>query len=360
MVTKEEVEGEITSSAEIENEETENFYHDIKLLVDKGQEPIRIDKFLVNRVERISRTKFRIAADAGCVTVNNNIVKANYKVQPGDQIHVLVARPFDHLDLAPENIPLDIMFEDEDLLILNKSPNIVVHPGVGNYSGTLVNALLYHYKNLPSYADQELKPGIVHRLDKETSGVMVIAKNEYAMAHLAKQFEMRTMKRKYVTLVWGDVEKDEGRIEGNIGRHPRERKWMTVFHDGDEGKHAATNYKVLERFGYVTLVECKLETGRTHQIRVHMKYLGHTVFNDERYGGNKILKGTIFSKYKQFVHNCFELCPRQALHAKSLGIVHPRTGEELYFEKELPDDMAALVDKWRAYMSERMNREEED
>lgn len=338
---------------EEEINDNDTFYHYFKITVDKGQESVRIDKFLCNRIERISRTKFQAAADAGCIKVNGKTVKANYKVQPLDEIEATIPRPFNPEELSPENIPLDIMYEDEDIIIINKPSGLVVHPGVGNFTGTLVNALLYHYKNLPVSPGNELKPGLVHRLDKDTTGVMVTAKNDYALSFLAKQFSDRTMYRRYVTLVWGNVESDEGTIEGNIGRHPRERKWMTVFPDGDEGKPAVTHYKVLERFGYVTLVECKLETGRTHQIRVHMKHIGHTVFNDERYGGNTILKGTVFSKYKQFVENCFTLCPRQALHARSLGIVHPRTGKELFFEKELPDDMKAVVEKWREYIKGR-------
>lgn len=338
---------------EEEINDNDTFYHHFKIIVDKGQESVRIDKFLCNRIERISRTKFQHAADAGCIKVNGKTVKANYKVQPLDEVEALIPRPFNPEELAPENIPLDIMYEDEDIIIINKPSGLVVHPGVGNFTGTLVNALLYHYKNLPVAAGNELKPGLVHRLDKDTTGVMVTAKNDYALSFLAKQFSDRTMYRRYVTLVWGNVEEDEGTIEGNIGRHPRERKWMTVFPDGDEGKPAVTHYKVLERFGYVTLVECKLETGRTHQIRVHMKHIGHTVFNDERYGGNVILKGTVFSKYKQFVENCFTLCPRQALHARSLGIVHPRTEKELFFEKDLPDDMKAVIEKWREYIKGR-------
>jgi 23S rRNA pseudouridine1911/1915/1917 synthase len=339
--------------------DNEEFFHHFIISVDKGQEPLRIDKFLTNRIERISRTKFRYACDAGCITANGVEVRANYKVQPGDQLEVYVPRPFNAEQLKPENIPLDIMYEDDEMIVLNKPKGLVVHPGVGNFTGTLVNALLYHYHHLPFAAGQELKPGLVHRLDKDTTGVMVTAKNDFSLAHLSKQFADRTMYRRYVTLVWGNVEKEEGTIEGNIGRHPRERKWMTVYPDGEAGKTAVTHYKVLERFGYVTLVECKLETGRTHQIRVHMKYLGHTVFNDERYGGDKILKGTIFSKYKQFVENCFQLCPRQALHAKSLGIVHPKTGENMFFEKELPQDMALVIEKWREYIKGRGVEENE-
>ena len=340
----------IISEEDDESNESETYYHHFNFVVDKGQEPIRIDKFLFSKIERISRTKFQHAADAGCIKVNEKIVKSNYKIQPSDIIEVYVPRPFNATQLKGENIPLDIMYEDDDMIIINKPSGFVVHPGVGNFTGTLVNALLYHYSNLPFKEGAELKPGLVHRLDKDTTGVMVTAKNDFALAHLSKQFAERTMFRRYVTLVWGNVEIEEGTIEGNIGRHPRERKWMTVYPDGNSGKPAITHYKVLERFGYVTLVECKLETGRTHQIRVHMKFIGHTVFNDERYGGNKILKGTIFSKYKQFVENCFKICPRQALHAKSLGITHPRTGASMMFEKELPEDMEQVIIKWREYI----------
>jgi 23S rRNA pseudouridine1911/1915/1917 synthase len=343
---------------EILETEKELFFYHYDIVVDKGQEPTRLDVFLVNRIENVSRTKCRVAIDGGHVTVNGKTVKANYKIQPHDAIDVNVPRPFNPNNLAGEDIPLEIMYEDDDMLIINKQSNLVVHPGIGNYSGTLVNALLFYYQNLPNRSEDLLKPGLVHRLDKDTTGVMVIAKNDWAMSFLAKQFEDRTMHRRYVTLVWGNVDAEEGRIEGNIGRHPRDRKLMTVFKDGEAGKHAVTHYKVLERFGYVTLVECRLETGRTHQIRVHMKSIGHTVFNDERYGGDQVLKGTIFSKYKQFVDNCFAICPRQALHARLLGVTHPVTKEEMFFEKDMPDDMLALVAKWRYYMRDRYDQED--
>lgn len=320
-------------------------YH---LKVDKKQEPLRIDKFIINRTELTSRNKVQNAAKAGNILVNGNPVKQNYKIRPLDEITLIYAKSMHQPDLTPENIPLNIVFEDQDILVLNKQAGLVVHPGVGNNSGTLVNALLYHIKDVP-VKDDETRAGLVHRLDKDTSGIMITAKSDVAMTFLAKQFFDRTIKRRYWALVWGNVAEDEGRIEGHIGRDLRNSKNYTVFPHGDYGKHAVTHYKVIERFGYVTLVECKLETGRTHQIRVHMKHIGHTLFNDEKYGGNKILKGTIYNKYKQFINNCFEICPRQALHAKSLGFIHPTTKKDLFFDSELPNDMAELIDKWRVY-----------
>lgn len=321
----------------------------VNLTVDKGQQPLRIDKFIHNFIgsNNVSRSKIQNAADAGSILVNDKPVKSNYKVRPNDKILLLIPRTTENYDLVAEDIPLDIVYEDDALLLVNKEPQMVVHPGLGNYRGTLINALLWYFKDLPNAESQ--RPGLVHRIDKGTSGLLVIAKTEYALAHLAKQFFNKTSSRKYLALVWGDVKQDEGTIVGNIGRHSRERKQFEVFPDGDFGKPAITHYKVIERLNYVTLVECQLETGRTHQIRVHMKYIGHTLFNDSRYGGNKILKGTVFSKYKQFVENCFEIMPRQALHAATLGFVHPTTGEKVHFDSPLPADFKTVLLKWRKY-----------
>lgn len=342
---------------EVENTDFENesdeLVREFNITVDKGQESIRIDKFLVSRIERISRSKFQAASDSGCLLVNGKSVKSSYKINPSDEINVILPMPFGHEGISPENIPLNVVYEDKDLLIINKPAGMVVHPGVGNYTGTLVNALLYHVKELAQGQDA-LKPGIVHRLDKDTSGIMVIAKNDYAMAYLAKQFYEKTNHRKYYTIVWGDMEDSEGTIDKNIGRDKFERKRMKAFEDDNEGKRSITHYKVLERFGYVTLVECILETGRTHQIRVHMASIGHPVFNDDRYGGNMIVKGTIFSKYKQFIENCFQICPRQALHAKELGIEHPSSKKWMQFDSELPSDMNSLLEKWRVYTKGRL------
>jgi 23S rRNA pseudouridine1911/1915/1917 synthase len=329
--------------------ESELFEH-LRIIVDKGQALLRIDKFLKEKIVNSSRNKIQTAADAGNILVNEKPVKSNYRVKPFDVISVVFAHPPRDKELKAENIPLNIVYEDLDVIIINKQPNMVVHPGFGNYSGTLVNALMYHFNNLPSLPNQETpRPGLVHRLDKNTSGIMVLAKNEMAMTKLAKQFFDRTIDRKYVALVWGNVNDDEGTITGHIGRDLKNRKVFTVFPNGDYGKHAVTHYKVIERFGYVTLIECKLETGRTHQIRVHLKYIGHTLFNDNEYGGDEILKGTTFAKYKQFVNNCFELLPRIGLHAKSLGFKHPSTGEWVFFDSELPDDMQKAIEKWRSY-----------
>lgn len=327
----------------------DDFVEEVTLRVDPGQKELRIDKFLHNYLgNNISRTKIQNAAEAGNISVNGKPTKPSYKVRPNDEIKLLIPRHAENYDLVAEDIPLDIVYEDDALLVLNKAPEMVVHPGLGNYRGTLVNALLWHFKGLANVGDVN-RPGLVHRIDKGTSGLLVIAKTEFALAHLAKQFFNKTTHRRYVALVWGDVAEEEGRIEGNIGRHSKERRQFEVFPDGDFGKPAVTHYKVLERLHYVTLVECRLETGRTHQIRVHMKHIGHTLFNDERYGGNKILKGTVYSKYKQFVENCFEILPRQALHAATLGFVHPVTGKEMFFESPLPKDFAAVMDKWRKF-----------
>ncbi|MEN8788994.1 MAG: RluA family pseudouridine synthase [Flavobacteriaceae bacterium] len=316
----------------------------------KGQEPLRVDKFLMNFIENATRNKIQQAARQGCIWVNDKKVKQNYKVKAGDEVKVLFEHPPYEFLLTPENIPLDIVYEDELLLVVNKPAGMVVHPGHGNYSGTLLNALAAHLEHLPLNSNQ--RPGLVHRIDKDTSGLLVIAKTELAMSHLARQFFEKTSEREYIALVWGDVEEDEGTVSGHIGRHPKNRLQMHVFPDASYGKEAVTHYKVLERFGYVTMISCRLETGRTHQIRVHMKYLGHTLFNDARYGGDKILKGTHFTKYKQFVDNAFKLLPRQGLHAKILGFVHPETGKAMRFTSELPEDMKACIEKWRLYSSQ--------
>lgn len=313
----------------------------------KGQEPLRVDKYLMNFIENATRNKIQQAAKSGHIWVNGAAVKSNYKVKAGDLVKVLFEHPPYEFLLTPEDIPLDIVFEDNSLLVVNKPAGMVVHPGHGNYSGTLINALVHHFDNLPNNSSQ--RPGLVHRIDKDTSGLLVIAKTEGAMTHLARQFFEKSSEREYIALVWGHVEQDQGTVEGNIGRHPKNRLQMTVFPEGDQGKEAVTHYRVLERFGYVSLISCRLETGRTHQIRVHMKHIGHTLFNDQRYGGDQILKGTTFTKYRQFVENAFKVLPRQALHAKTLGFVHPGTGEYVRFDSELPGDMLACIEKWRAY-----------
>lgn len=315
----------------------------------KGQEPLRVDKFLMNFVEGTTRNKIQQAADLGHIWANGVPVKSNYKVKPGDEIKLVMDEAPRVIDIRAENIPINIVYEDESVAVINKEPGMVVHPGHGNYTGTLVNALKYHFDNLPSMSAELERPGLVHRIDKDTSGLLVIAKTEQAMQSLSKQFKDRSTDRLYDALVWGNLEEESGTIEGNIGRHLRDRMQMAVFPEGDLGKPAVTHYKTLEKFLYVTLVECKLETGRTHQIRAHFKYIGHPLFNDDRYGGNEVLKGTTFTKYKQFVENCFKICPRQALHAKTLGFDHPVTGERLFFEAPMPEDFVNLVDKWRNY-----------
>lgn len=330
-------------------------YEHFRVVVDKGQSQVRVDKYLFERLVNSSRNRIQKAADAGLIMANGKPVKSSYKVKPCDVLTVMMDRPRYDNDIIPEDIPLDIVYEDNDLMVINKPAGLVVHPGCGNYHGTLVNAIAWHLKDNPKYDPNDPQVGLVHRIDKDTSGLLVVAKTPDAKTHLGLQFYNKTTKRKYNALVWGVVENNEGTIEGNIGRNPKDRMQMAVLSDPAQGKHAVTHYRILERLGYVTLVECVLETGRTHQIRVHMKHIGHTLFNDERYGGNEILKGTHFSKYKQFVNNCFETCPRQALHAMTLGFVHPRTGEEMFFTSPLPEDMTNLIDKWRNYIS---NREE--
>jgi 23S rRNA pseudouridine1911/1915/1917 synthase len=342
----------------VEQVQDDELYEHFRFEAGKGQQPLRVDKFLMNLVENATRNKIQKAAEAGNIYVNDVPVKSNHKVKSCDIVRVLLEHPPYEYLLEPENIPLDIVFEDDQLLVVNKPAGLVVHPGHGNYSGTLVNALAYHFENLPLNSSE--RPGLVHRIDKDTSGLLVIAKTELAMAYLTKQFSEKTSEREYVALVWGNVNEDEGRIEGHIGRHPKDRMQNTVYLDGSEGKPAVTHYKVLERFGYVTLVSCKLETGRTHQIRVHMKHIGHTLFNDARYGGDIILKGTTFTKYKQFIDNCFKILPRQALHARTLGFEHPITKEFMHFEAPIPSDIQECIEKWRTYSKSHNTEDEED
>ena len=330
-------------------ENSNSLFEHFSFTVDKGQSPLRIDKYLMNFVENATRTKIQAAAKLGSIQVNGNGVKSNYKVKPEDEIKVLFEHPPHENLLLPENIDLDIVYEDKELVVVNKPAGMVVHPGHGNYSGTLINALIYHFENLPNNSSN--RPGLVHRIDKETSGLLVVAKTEKAMIDLSEQFAKKTSTREYIALVWGNVKEDSGTINEYIGRNPKNRLQNIVFSGDDieKGKPAITHYKVLNRYGYVTLVRCKLETGRTHQIRVHMKHIGHTIFNDSRYGGDLILKGTTFTKYKQFVENCFKILPRQALHAKTLGFKHPKTKELLSFDSEPPKDIQQCLEKWESY-----------
>ncbi len=316
---------------------------------DPGQIPLRIDKFLMSRLSHASRTKIQDAAEARNILANNKPVKSNYKVKSGDSISIVMAYPKRELEIIPENIPLDIVYEDNSLLVINKKAGMVVHPAFGHFSGTLVNALAWHLKGNPLFSSNDFRPGLVHRIDKDTSGLLVVAKTEQAKSHLALQFFNKTSDRKYLAVCWGNLKEEAGTIIGHIGRNLNNRKTMSVFPDGSYGKHAITHYKVIERLGYVNVVECVLETGRTHQIRAHFKYIGHPLFNDAEYGGNQILKGTTSGKYKQFVSNCFQCCPRQALHAKTLGFTHPETGKRMAFDSPLPDDMQQLIEKWRNY-----------
>ncbi len=332
-------------------ENNNSLFEHFSFQVDKGQTPLRIDKFLMNFVENATRTKIQAAAKKGSIKVNGVVVKSNYKVKPQDDIRVLFEYPPHENLLIAENIDLDIVYEDDDLVVVNKPAGMVVHPGHGNYSGTLINALIYHFENLPKNSSN--RPGLVHRLDKDTSGLLVIAKNDESMVHLSNQFAEKTSKREYIAMVWGNVKDDSGKIDNHIGRNPKNRLQNIVLDDDkiENGKRAVTNYEVLSRLNYVSLVKCNLETGRTHQIRVHMKHIGHTLFNDERYGGNSILKGTTFTKYKQFVENCFKLLPRQALHAKTLGFTHPKTGKFMQFDSELPKDFQSCIEKWENYVA---------
>lgn len=342
---------ELTPEEDPESQAADELYERLSIKVDRGQEPLRIDKFLMARIEGATRNKIQQAIDAGLVTVNGNAIKSNYKIKPADEIVFLSEDHPEHNDIVPEPMDIDYVYEDDSVIVINKPPGVVVHPGSGNYTGTLVNGVAYHLlQQNPELTEFNLpRFGLVHRIDKNTSGLLLMAKNQKALNHLAKQFFNHTIQRKYIALVWGDVEQDEGTIVAHVGRNPRYRKQFEAFPDGEHGKHAITHYRVLERFHYVTLVECVLETGRTHQIRVHMKHIGHTLFADDHYGGDRILKGTVYAKYKQFVENCFSLCSRQALHAQTLGFIHPHTQKEMLFEQPLPQDMEAVIDKWRRY-----------
>ncbi len=338
-------------TALISEEQSDALYERKVFMVDKGQEPFRIDKWVQMHMEGATRNKVQKGIDAGFLTVNGKMVKSNYKIKPGDEIILMSLINPEHTILKEENIPLNIVYEDDYLMVINKPPNMVVHPGVGNFSGTLLNGVAYYLRQQNPQLNEESLPrfGLVHRIDKNTTGLIVLAKTGEAAAHLAKQFFNHTVNRRYVALVWGNITENEGTINAHIARHKQHRKMFDAYPDGETGKHAITHYKVLERFNYVTLVECKLETGRTHQIRVHMKYIGHTLFNDAEYGGDKILKGTVYSRYKQFVDNCFDACPRCALHAKTLGFIHPATGKEIFFESPIPSDIESAIDKWRTY-----------
>lgn len=335
---------------EIEDEEEELYQHH-RFEVDKGQSVLRIDKYLMSRLQNASRNKIQDAIETAAVRVNDAVVKANYKVKPLDVITVLLPEPPRNTEIIPQNIPLDIVYEDDELLVVNKPAGMVVHPAHGNWEGTLVNALIYHFQNLPTHRNGEIRPGLVHRIDKDTSGLLVIAKTDTAMTHLAKQFYDHSIERTYNALIWGEPKADEGTITGHVGRSLKDRKVMAVFSDGSMGKDATTHYKVLKKLRYVSVVQCNLETGRTHQIRVHFKHIGHPLFNDATYGGDRVLRGTVFSKYEQFVTNCFKMCPRQALHAKSLGFIHPKTGEFLQFDTELPEEMQQVIQKWETYVT---------
>lgn len=346
-------EDELLSSpliSEDEEGDDDRMYEHFAIVVDKGQSPMRVDKFLCERMSDRSRSRIQAAADAGNVLVGDKPVKSSYKVKPLDRISVVLPYPMRVLEIIPEDIPLDIVYEDDDVIVVNKRAGMVVHPGFGNYTGTLVNALTWHLRDLPLFRDGDMRAGLVHRIDKNTSGLLVVAKSEGSHAYLAKQFFDHTIERRYIALVWGNMEADEGTVTGNIALSVKDRLKMAVYDDPAIGKHAVTHYRVLKRFGYVTLIECRLETGRTHQIRVHMEHIGHPLFNDERYGGDVILRGTTFAKYKQFIDNCFDMLPRQALHAKTLGFVHPRTRELMRFDSELPDDMASVIAKWEGYV----------
>ena len=332
-----------------EDSEDEFFEH-YRFVADKGQSLLRIDKFLVDRIENASRNRIQLAAGLGYIRVNNKPVKSNYKVKPGDLITVIMDQPRRELEIIPEEIPLQIVYEDDDLMVIDKPPGLVVHPGHGNYTGTLMNAIAWLQKDSLHFESNDPRHGLVHRIDKDTSGLLVVAKTPDAKTNLGLQFSNKTIQRKYVALVWGNVKNDMGRIEGNIGRDPKDKMKMIVFPEGEYGKSAVTHYSVLERLVYTSLIECRLETGRTHQIRVHMKYIGHTVFNDERYGGNEILQGERHAKYKQFIKNCFDICPRQALHAQTLGFIHPGNGKEIFFESPVPNDMIQLIEKWRHFV----------
>ncbi len=340
----------MVEDVELQEQDEQELYEHIRIVADKGQALLRVDKFLMNRVENTSRNRIQNAIETESVRVNEKPVKASYKVKPLDVITMVLPDPPRDTEVYPENIPLEIVYEDDDVLLVDKEAGMVVHPGYNNYTGTLVNALTYHLNLLPTLPGNTGRPGLVHRIDKDTSGLLVIAKNEWAMTHLAKQFFEHTIQRRYVALVWGDIVED-GTVTGYIGRDLKDRRIMTVYDDPEKGKWSVTHYRILERLGYVTLIECRLETGRTHQIRAHLKSIGHPLFGDMSYGGDRILKGTVFNKYKQFVDNCFQLLPRQALHARSLGFQHPKTKENLYFEVPIPEDFRLALEKWRHYAS---------
>ena len=328
----------------------QELYEHFRIEADRGQQLLRIDKFLTERLPGISRNRIQQAAEAQCILVNGKVVKSNYRVKPLDVIQVVMDRPRYEMEVVAEDIPLDVVYEDEDVLVVNKPAGLVVHPGHGNWTGTLVNALAWHFKDNPNYDVDDPRLGLVHRIDKDTSGLLVIAKTPDAKTKLGKQFFEKTTRREYTAVVWGIPESPQGRIEGNIGRSIKDRLQMAVYPpDSDMGKHAVTHYTVTEPLGYVSVVKCVLETGRTHQIRVHMRHIGHTLFNDSRYGGEQILRGERTAMYRKFVENCMEVCPRQALHARTLGFKHPRTGQEMFFESQLPPDMTSLIDKWRTY-----------
>jgi 23S rRNA pseudouridine1911/1915/1917 synthase len=340
------------------SQDQEELFEHHRIVVDRYQSLLRVDKFLMNRLQNVSRNRIQGATDAGSILVNGKAVKSSYKVKPGDVITVVLAHPPREIELYPDEIPLDVRYEDDQVVIVNKQPGLVVHPAYGHYRGTLVNGIVHRmYPDLDGkpIASDSVRPGLVHRIDKDTSGLIVLAKNEQALSHLAKQFFDRTINRHYIALVWGDFEHDSGTVSVHIGRSPTDRKIMQAFPDSSQGKHAVTHWEVLERFGYVTLIQCKLETGRTHQIRIHMKYIGHPLFGDKTYGGDRIVKGTVFAKYRQFVDNCFEILPRQALHARSLGFRHPSDGRLVNMEVELPDDMIMVIDKWRNYSATSRN-----
>lgn len=341
------------SDVDFDVEEEESEGHDLythhELLADRGQSPVRVDKFLMDHLSKVTRNRIQTAIDNGFIMVNGVVPKASYKVKPGDRIVIALPEPRRETDILPENIALNIVYEDDDVLVINKPAGMVVHPAHGNWEGTVVNALVYHFSQLPTSANGVARPGLVHRIDKDTSGLLVIAKTELAMTHLARQFFYHTIDRKYVAVVWG-VPAEKGTVNVHLGRHPKDRRVTTAFPEGDHGKHAITHYTLLEDLRYVSMVECQLETGRTHQIRAHMRYLGHPLFNDAMYGGDKVVKGNQFARYKAFVENCFKVCNRQALHARLLGFEHPRTGERMVFESPLPDDISQLLDKWRHYL----------
>lgn len=334
---------------EIQETEEQDLYEHLRIVVDKGQSLVRLDRFLMQRIENTSRSRIQNAIDSGSVLVNDKVLKSSYKVKPFDLISVVLPHPPRDSEVYPEDLPIDLVYEDDDVIIVNKAAGMVVHPGFGNYTGTLVNALVYHVQQLPQLPGNDGRPGLVHRIDKDTSGLLLVSKNEWSITFLAKQFFDHTITRKYVALVWGDL-KEDGTVTGYIGRSAKDRTVMAIFDDESKGKWSVTHYKVLERLTYVTLIECELETGRTHQIRAHMKHIGHPLFNDSTYGGNRIIKGTVFTKYRQFVDNCFELLSRQALHAKSLGFVHPTSRKNVYFDSELPHDISSVLEKWRNYV----------